>query len=128
MISYAQNILLGRSCSYGSMKFNPKDLNLYSSYALIYHMNEYYLNKNNFLYVNDGARSISHDTNIQDFLIKKIYFRKAYCRLNIIYRWDIALGVYILYPFRNVISKMRNKVFKKVFILLKQEEIKRSYE
>jgi len=128
MIAYAQNLLLDRSCNYGSMKFYPKYLNLYPSYALIYYMTEYYINQNNFSYVSDGARSISHDTNIQEFLIKKFQFRKAYCRLNIVYRWDIGLFVIFLYPFKSIISKINHNFFKKISVLLKQEEIQRSYE
>jgi len=128
MIAYAQNFLLDRSCNYGSMKFYLKYLNLYPSYALIYHMNRYYLNDKDFLYVSDGARSILHDTNIQEFLIKKFQFRKAYCRLNIVYRWDIKLIVIFLYPFRKIILKINQNFFKKISVLLAQEEIQRSYE
>ena len=48
-------------------------------------MNKYYLNENNFKYVNNGTRSISHQTNIHDFLIDKFKFRKAYCKMEIEY-------------------------------------------
>jgi hypothetical protein len=91
-------------------------------------MNRYYINEQKFLYVNDGARSISHDTNIQNFLIDKFHFRKAYCKLNIIYRWDIGLIITILYPFRKITTKSGNSLFKKIAVLLRQEEIRRSFE
>ena len=55
--------------------------------------------RKNFLYVNDGARSISHHTNIQTFLIDKFKFRRAFVKLHIVYRWDIGLAIKILYPF-----------------------------
>ena len=50
--------------------------------SLIRSLIKQYLNENNFRYVNDGAKSMSHDTNIQEFLIKKFKFRKAYCQLQ----------------------------------------------
>jgi len=127
-IGYGQNFLLDNCCNYSSMKFHTKYLNQYSSYALIYTMNEFYLNKNSGLYVSDGARSIAHQTNIQDFLIKKFDFRKSYCRLNIIYRWDINLLVKILFPLKKLLEKQESKILKKISVLLKQEEIRRSFE
>ncbi|SFV55954.1 hypothetical protein MNB_SV-12-1792 [hydrothermal vent metagenome] len=78
LIAYANNFIEENMSHYNSMKFHPKFLNLYPSYALIYTMNEYYLNQKKYLYVNDGARSIAHNTNIQDFLIKKFNFKKSY--------------------------------------------------
>jgi len=90
-------------------------------------MNRYYLNEKNFLYVSDGARSISHQTNIQDFLIEKFKFRKAYCKLNVIYKKDIEILVNTLYPFRELIYKNKNNLFQKLSVLLKQEEIRKSY-
>jgi hypothetical protein len=128
MIGYSQNFLIDESCNYGTMKFHPDYLNLYPSYALIYYMNEYYLNKQHFLYVSDGARSISHATNIQNFLIQKFAFRKAYCKLNIIYRIDIYLIILILYPLRKFFLKFDNKIMNKINTILLQEKIRRSFE
>ena len=91
-------------------------------------MNQYYLNDRKFRYVNDGARSISHDTNIQSFLIQKFRFRKAYCRLHIVYSKRVKLLISLIYPFRLLIRCFRIGVFLKLNILIKQEEIRRSYE
>ena len=128
MIAYSSNTIDENMVNYITIKFNPNYLKLYPSYALFYEMNKYYINEKKYLYVNDGARSISHDTNIQDFLIQKFNFRKAYCKLNIIYRWDIALVVKILYPIRGIIDMFDIRLFKKMGVLLKQESIRRSYE
>jgi len=127
LIAYANNFIENNMCHYNSMKFHPKFRNFYPSYALIYTMNEYYLNKKKYLYVNDGARSISHETNIQEFLIKKFHFRKAYCRLNIVYRWDIGLFIKLLYPFRKIIKKINYPLIDKISIILNQEKIRRSF-
>ncbi len=128
MIAYSSNKIQKNSCNYTEIKFHPKYLKLYPSYALFFEMNRYYLEEKNFLYVNDGARSMAHETNIQSFLLDKFKFRKAYCRLNIVYRKDIAVFVKILYPIRGVISRFNFPIVNKIAVLLKQEEIRRSFE
>ena len=126
MIAYSQNILESNSVNYSTIKFDPDYLKLYPSYALFFEMNKYYLNEKRFFYVNDGARSILHNTNIQGFLIQKFKFRKAYCKLNLVYRWDVRLLVVSLYPFRILIAKFKDKrFFNKLNTLLVQEGIKR---
>ena len=128
LIAYANNFIEEGMCHYNSMKFYPKFLNLYPSYALIYTMDEYYLNQKKYLYVNDGARSIAHGTNIQEFLIKKFHFKRQHCKLNIAYRWEIKILVSLLYPFRDIIKYFKFTLFDKIVIVLKQEEIRRSFE
>lgn len=128
MIGYSQNKVIGDYCDYSTIKFHPNYLNLYPSYALFYTMNQYYLNENSFRYVNDGARSISHQTNIQSFLIQKFKFRKAYCKLNIIYSLRIKLLLSVIYPMRFLISLLKFGPFIKINILINQEKIRRSYE
>lgn len=128
MIAYSQNRIEGESINYAIIKFHPDYLKLYPSYALFYTMNEYYLNQKDFLYVNDGARSISHETNIQTFLIDKFKFRKSFVKLVVIYRWDIRVLVRLLYPLRHYLYAINVKVAKKIAVVLRQEEIRRSYE
>ena len=91
-------------------------------------MNQYYLNERNYKYVNDGARSISHETNIQNFLIQKFKFRKAYCKLHIIYSQKVKLLLLMIYPFKSLVQYLKIGFFVKLNILIKQEEIRRSYE
>jgi len=128
MIGYSQNKIIDNYCDYSTIKFHPNYLKLYPSYALFYTMNKYYLNEKNFKYVNDGARSISHDTNIQEFLIQKFQFRKAYCQLHVKYSPKIKFILNIIYPFRFLISVIKLKVFKKMQVILIQEKIRRSFE
>jgi len=126
MIAYSQNTIDDDNVNYTSIKFHPTYLKLYPSNALFFKMNEYYINEKKYMYVNDGARSISHDTNIQGYLEDKFNFRKAYCKLHIVYRWDIGLIVKLLYPFKNIFSRFNNKYFNKISVLLKQEYIRKS--
>ena len=85
LVAYSLNRVVDDYCDYSTIKFDPIYLRDYSSYILYYSMNKYYLNENNFKYVNNGTRSISHQTNIHDFLIDKFKFRKAYCKMEIEY-------------------------------------------
>ncbi len=127
MIAYSSNIIDGDVCNYTTIKFHPKYLKLYPSYALFYEMNKYYLEDKGFSYVHDGARSISHDTNIHAFLVQKFKFRKAYCRLHVVYRIEVKLAIMVLYPFRNILKIFNHSVVNKISALLKQEEIRRSF-
>lgn len=77
-------------------------------------------------YINDGARSIRHETAFQDYLEKYFEFRKAYCRLNIKYRFPMGITVSVLHPMRNQINKDK-KLGSLIYSLLQMEEVKRSY-
>jgi hypothetical protein len=123
LVAYSQNLLSDKSCNYSVIKFHPLYLKYYLSYALFFEMNNYYLNELNFRYINDGARSIGHDTSIQEFLIEKFKFRKAYCNLELYYSNKVKLVVVLLYPFRSLFFKRSFKLFKMIGILLKQHEI-----
>ena len=78
-------------------------------------------------YINDGARSIYHETAFQDYLEKYFGFRKAYCRLNILYKRNIKFIINILYPFRRVLRCLKGiAVVGKVEAMLRMEEINRA--
>ena len=79
-------------------------------------------------YVSNGAKTINHETNVHALLIDKLKYRKAYCKLNIEYSTKVNVLITLLYPFRNLINKIKNSKFKALYSLLLQEEIKRSYE
>lgn len=125
LVGYSQNRILMNCCDYSIIKFDSDYLKSYTSYALFYHMNNYYLNKKNLKYVNDGSRSISHQTNIQNFLIQKFHFRKAYCRLHVVYPPLIRLLIWVVYPFRDILIHFN--FLKKINVLLLQENIRRSF-
>lgn len=77
-------------------------------------------------YINDGSRTIRHETAFQDYLEKYFGFRKAYCRLNVKYNKGFGIIVKILYPFRNKINA-DSRLGNKVSGILKMEEICRSF-
>lgn len=91
-------------------------------------VNEMFLHYSDFLKVGgiicDGARSISHETNFQNFLEKYFEFRKAYCVLHVAYNPKIAPIVKLLFPFRGILRKFGQVgVIHKINGVLKMEEI-----
>ncbi|UFS62402.1 GNAT family N-acetyltransferase [Sulfurimonas sp. HSL-3221] len=128
MIAYSMNKIQEGACLYKTTKFDPEYLRLYPSDALFFTMNSHYLNERGLRYIDDGARSISHETNIQEYFIQKFHFRRAYCRLNIIYSPKVHLAVTLLYPFRKLFAGLKHPLAGKIGVLLKHEEIRRSFE
>lgn len=126
LIAYSQNWIYEKTAEYKIIKFDPDYLNLYPSYALFFEMNKHYLEKMKFNYVNDGYRSVAHQSNIQEFLIQKFKFRKAYCKLNLYYSPITRFIVKMLFPFKPLIDMFNVRLIKKVKTLLFLELINRS--
>lgn len=75
-------------------------------------------------YICDGSRSIQHETAFQDYLEKYFQFRKAYCRLNIVYRPGFKWIILILFPLRGLIKRLGNiSSMRKIYALLSMEEL-----
>lgn len=125
LMAFSENYVEDKYCFYNTIWFNPLGLRKYSSYALFYEMNRYYLEERGFRYVSDGARNLSHQTEIHNFLKSKFGFREAYAKLHVVYVPWLFLSVSAAYPFRNLIKKIPWSLCKKAYILLKQEEIRR---
>lgn len=98
--------------------------------GIIYYILEYYKEKlSEGIYICNGERNISYETNFPEYLEKYFKFRKAYCRLNLKYRKSIEIVLRILFPFRNLIKKLdRNILFHRVNSILYLEEIRRSFK
>lgn len=75
-----------------------------------------------------GFRSIVHDTNMHDFLLKSGYSR-VYCDLKVIYRPAVRTCVNLFYKCRSLVDRFPESSIKgKIRGLLTQEEIRRSTE
>lgn len=104
-----------------SSKVNPAFLpKFYPMYGLYDARNRYYLQEKGYKYVITSARSITQHSHIQEFMIDKMNFRKAYARMKVYYRTPLKMMVNILYPFRKYIP------IRKVRILLYQEAMSRN--
>lgn len=120
-VAIAINTIKSDSCEYDTMRCLPDTLKdrSYPYYGLIYEMNLYYLGEKKLRYVNDGSRTITEHSKIQEFLIHNFRFRKAYCRLNIHYKSWISFVIKALFPFKNIIP------FRNIRAILKMEEYSR---
>ena len=79
------------------------------------------------IYINDGERSVIHETAFPDYLEKYFGFRKAYCKLHIVYNRKYKALVKIAYSMRKILAKMDNiGLIHKVNGILKMEEIIRT--
>lgn len=127
LIGYSQNKVTNDYCEYSSIKIDLAYKKMYPSYALFFLMNNYYLNEKNLKYVNNGSRSVSHDTEIQSFLVQKFGFRKAYCKMHISYSPFVAVAIKFIYPFRFVVKRLNNNFANRLLVLIRHEEIRKSF-
>ena len=111
-----------------SAKYHP-ELQSYvrPSDAIHYAILTHYLNELGQKFICSGSRSLNHKTNVQDYKIKNWHFRKAFCKLHLVYRKDINIIIKILYPFRNLLMKFDNiTAIHQINSVLKMEEIARN--
>ena len=128
IVGYACNVVHDDCIDFSVMKLNPEYLNYEISAAIVYTIvNEY---ARRYKFISDGQRSIRHKTNIQDYLEENFGFRKAYCKLNMIYSKKMKFAVRILFPFRKIIDMIsRNNItLNNIVSVLKMEEIRRECE
>ena len=122
-VAIAVNTIKKDSCEYDTMRCKSEALHdrSYPYYGLIYEMNRHYLGEKMLKYVNDGSRTVTEHSLIQDFLIHNFKFRKAYCKLKIYYKWWLNVVIKVLFPFKNIIP-IRN-----IRGILKMEEYSRHF-
>lgn len=122
LVAYSRNRCFGKeSTDYDVIKFDPSGLKHYTSYALIHEMNSYYLQQQGVRFVNDGSRSLLHETEFQQFLIQNFGFRRTPHRLQIRYRRPVRWLMSAIYPFRRWVKSVDDRVA----ALLEQERIRR---
>ena len=74
-----------------------------------------------------GFRSLVHDTQIHEFVLKFGY-QRVYCDLKLVYRPLMRAGVNLLYPFRSLLERVpQSSTATNLRALLAQEEIQRSF-
>jgi hypothetical protein len=125
LVAFSENYIESETCFLNTMWFRPSALRQCVAYALFYEMHRHYLEERKFDYVSDGARSISHNSSIHDFLMSKFGYRKAYANLHVVYKHWLYMAVRLVFPFRAFIARVNLNPLIKVSILLRQEEIRR---
>ncbi len=77
-------------------------------------------------YISDGHKSVNHETAFQDYLEKYFGFRKAYCKLNIVYRPSVKWFIPILFGMRKALKRFDNiGLIHKINAVMKMEETRR---
>lgn len=128
MIGYSIYNLYEDWIEYSVVKTDPEYLNTQVNAALVYYGLERYM-KPGIRYILGGYRTMVHESNYQDYLLKNFGFRKAYCKLHIRYRLWMKVIVKLLYPFRSVVKKFSgNRLIYQVWCTLNQEEIYRTFQ
>jgi hypothetical protein len=85
LAGYATYLLIEDVVSQLEAFFDPAYFRVHSSHALLHTITDHYLNQRNCAYITTGMRSISHETQFEDFVIRTFGYRKAYCKLGLEY-------------------------------------------
>jgi len=125
LIAFSQVFVHDKAGEFKITKFHPEYLKMRPSEALFFSLTDHYLGQENFRYLHNGTRNLSHNTNIQQFLERKFHFRKVYCHVKICYAKPLKYLVNLLYPFRAIIRSVPFKPFKQMNAVLLQEELNR---
>jgi hypothetical protein len=99
-----------REVSYSTIRFDPSFFKRYVSYALFYRMNEHYLVECGVSYVNNGFRSILHDTQVQPFVEHTFKFHKAPTTLDVVYRAPYGAFVRATFPMRGLVGRVDHRL------------------
>lgn len=119
LIAYCENIIRKTSCEFKTLKARPSHLSggYYPFYGLVYRITEHYLNEKHLKYVSDGSRTITRQSEIQNFLIRKFNFRKAYTDIRVYYKPLLGFFIKVLYHIRIFVPQGKLKS------LLRQEKM-----
>ena len=128
-VGYAIVPMYDDCCELKTLKVDPNfekyQVNAAIIYSILLDVNKQILTNGKY-YICDGSRNINHETNFQNYLETNFHFRKAYCKLHIVYSWKIKWIVYLMYPFRKVLKLFDNiKIFHLLNGILKMEECRR---
>lgn len=77
----------------------------YPTYGLHHELLRFYLKEKGLKCYLSGARSATQHSNIQEFLIENLEFRKAYCRLQVPIRFPYNVIVAVLLPFQKLVPR-----------------------
>ncbi len=107
----AVSVIIGDTYEERVLKTRPKFMHnsSYPTYGLLYEMSRHCFSDLGLKVINIGARSLTEHSNIQNFLIHKFHYRKAYCHVKVFYKPWLRLAVNFLFPFRRYIPVLKVK-------------------
>lgn len=121
LIGYAEILVYGADeANISVVKILPGFKDLLPSYALYFSLCEYYLEKEKVACISDGYKSLLHESNIQEFLIKKLFFKKKPLYMYRVYKKPVKYLLKALFLLSMVVPS------EKFIALKKMETIYRS--
>lgn len=123
LVGFSENYIEDKVCFFNSIWFDPNSLRKYSSYAFFFTVSNHYISDRSFKYVSNGAKSISHDTAIHEFLLSKFGYRKAYSNVKIIYNPFLRVMIALLMPLEVFFRKLNSFYPNRIAIILNQERL-----
>ena len=108
-------------------KLHPDFLKKGTSAALYSTVLDHYLNLKKKKYLVSGTRNINHKTNTEEYKIGTFGYRRAYCKLNVVYNPKFKWVIDFLYLFRRILRMFDNvSKIHQVNAVLLMEGIKRN--
>jgi len=96
------------------------------AYALLHEILDHYV-KNESKPLNNGFRSLHHQTNMQEFLLQ-FGFRPVYSDLKLVYTPLASLAIRTLYPFRTWLDRIpASRIVAPLRSLVMQEQVSRTF-
>lgn len=122
---YLDTYEIGCYVPLSTMKALPSAEKNNVNFALVYALCEYYKDKleKKEVYLCDGARSFYHQTNFQDFLTKYFGFRYAFAHYHIEFKFPYNIVMFVLSPFRGLLSSISFKYIYQLKTLLELYEV-----
>jgi hypothetical protein len=111
----------GIEANISQIRLNPAFNGVYPMYALIHMLSEEYLKSNKVQYLSDGYRNLLHETEVQEFLVRKFGFKKAGLILKLQFRFPFGL-----FFSNSLFFVKRLSIIKSINALVKIIEIEKS--
>lgn len=125
LAGYCQCIVEENTVYFTVSKYDPAYLKYQITYAHINKLIQHYVVQRGMV-LYSGTRSIAHETNYQDLLLK-LGHRKQHCTLNIIYQPWLIIAINTLFPLCKFIDKLPDiGLFHRLQVALYQEGLRRA--
>lgn len=131
MIGYKVCRVYDDCVTFVSSNYSAQKLKLRVSDALNHEVLAHYLTEGGLKCAINGERSIDHVTNVQDYYRERFQFRKAYCRLNLRYKFPFGLVVRAARVLNLLPNGLRKKIDRgalhRAFSIVKMDKIARTF-
>lgn len=93
LVAYLSCIVIDDVALSSAMKSHPDFLKELPNNGLVFEFTRHFLRDRHMRYCYNGHRNVVHQTSMHDFLIKRLGYRRSYCRLCVEMRPALSLAV-----------------------------------